>query len=177
MSSFISASKSDVGVVRSNNEDFCMAYPEKNVWLLADGVGGHDAGEVASELACKTILEQIETNHSIEESILTAHQTILDAPNHGKGKAGMATTIVVVAMDDDCCRISWVGDSRAYLIDKDHCEQLTVDHSLVQKLIESGNITAAEAATHPSKHVVYQVLGMPRCLYPKSGQHQPCASQ
>jgi protein phosphatase len=160
MANYESISISDTGVVRSNNEDYVLASPEYERWILADGVGGHEAGEVASELACNTIMHALFDNYPVQDAIMMAHDAIIDGIQKGIGQAGMATTIVVSVMDKDICHIFWVGDSRAYLIDKIGCSQLTVDHSLVQQLVDNGSITPEEAAVHPSKNIVYQVLGM-----------------
>ncbi len=160
MSTFLSAALSDIGTSRSNNEDYVLSAPAENIWVLADGVGGHDAGEIASELACTTIMENLTKNRSIEDAIIAAHQAILSAPSQGIGKKGMASTIVVLVADEGQCKISWVGDSRAYHLSSSSCEQLTKDHSLVQRLVDSGDISESEAQVHPSKNVVLQVLGM-----------------
>ena len=160
MSDFESFALTDIGVARTNNEDYVLCAPEQGKWVLADGVGGHEAGEIASELACATIMDALFSNFSAEDSILSAHHAIIEGIDAGVGKKGMATTVVLMLAAVDTCHIYWVGDSRAYLIDKIGCSQLTVDHSLVQKLIESGSITQEEAVVHPSINVVYQVLGM-----------------
>lgn len=160
MSTFLSAARSDVGTSRSNNEDYVLSAPAENIWILADGVGGHDAGEIASEIACHTIMDKLSKNRSVEEAIISGHQAILSAPSQGKGKKGMASTVVLFIADESKGQISWVGDSRAYKISSSSCEQLTKDHSLVQRLVDTGKITESEAQVHPSKNVVLQVLGM-----------------
>jgi len=160
MTKYISAALSDVGVSRSNNEDYVIAAPKQNFWVLADGVGGHDAGEIASELACQVIARDMTAGVGVDQAILNAHQSILTAVAQGVGKANMATTIVVLAVDQNDCRVSWVGDSRAYLVNTGFCRQVTRDHSYVQRLIDAGEITPKQAREHPYKNVVLQVLGM-----------------
>lgn len=160
MSEYESFAITDIGVARKNNEDYILGSSEEKRWILADGVGGHEAGEIASELACTTIMNALDKNVPADEAILKAHKTIIRGVEQGIGKPGMATTIVVMVAVADVSHIFWVGDSRAYLIDKIGCSLLTSDHSLVQRLVDAGSITPEEAAVHPSKNVVYQVLGM-----------------
>lgn len=154
------AAKSDVGCHRSNNEDSFIAAPEMNLWVLADGVGGQDAGEVASDIACRVIRDAVSEGVNLEGAIHRAHDAILAAPEEGHGRPGMASTVVALRVDGDRFQVSWVGDSRCYLWSHDRgLEQISRDHSLVQRLLEEQHITEEEAAKHPGRNVVLQALG------------------
>ncbi|WP_372749506.1 PP2C family serine/threonine-protein phosphatase [Litorivivens sp.] len=154
------AAKSDVGCRRSNNEDSFSAVPELNLWVLADGVGGHDAGEVASDIACRVIRESVAQGVGLEDAIHKAHDAILAAPANGQGRPGMASTVVALQVEKDGFHVSWVGDSRCYLWSRERgLEQISRDHSLVQRLLEEQHITEEEAGSHPGRNVVLQALG------------------
>jgi len=154
------AAKSDVGCHRSNNEDNFAAAPELNLWVLADGVGGQDAGEVASDIACRVIRQAVSAGVGLEDAIHQAHDAILAAPQEGQGRPGMASTVVALQVDGNRYQVSWVGDSRCYLWSRDRgLEQVSRDHSLVQRLLEEQHITEEEAAKHPGRNVVLQALG------------------
>lgn len=154
-----SGAQTDVGCDRENNEDSFLCADDKKLWLVADGMGGHDCGEVASDLAKNAILDNYAEIATLEESIHKAHQTIKDAASKGIGKEGMGTTVVVLVVERDNYKISWVGDSRAYLIDGDGFRQISKDHSYVQKLVDMGKITKEEAEFFPNKNVITQALG------------------
>lgn len=153
------AAKSDLGHDRENNEDQFLALPEQMVWVLADGVGGQDAGEVASELVCKRIGDELSANHSLESAIQLAHDDILNAPSQGVGKPGMASTVVALQVHDHAYQISWVGDSRAYLWGHDRLVQISRDQSLVQRLVDEGVISVDEAFDHPRRNMLLQAIG------------------
>ena len=154
------AARSDVGCSRSNNEDNFAAAPEHSLWILADGVGGHDAGEVASEIACQVIREQVASGQDMEAAIVAAHQAILAAPEQGQGRPGMASTVVALRVAETRFEIAWVGDSRCYLWSEQRgLEQISRDHSLVQRLLEEQHINEEEAASHPGRNIVLQALG------------------
>jgi len=161
------AAKTDLGNQRENNEDAFLARAQHGLWILADGVGGLDAGEIASDIACKSIADAVIAGESVEDAIQSAHRDIIDAPTTGVGQRGMASTIVVLLVHGDTYQISWVGDSRAYLWgsggDRQNAElkQLSKDQSLVQRLLDEGVITAEQAVDHPRKNLVLQALGQP----------------
>ncbi len=152
------------GNVRNNNEDAFLADADAGLWVVADGMGGHEAGEVASEITIKTITSCINQGASLPEAIQRAHRAILMAGQRGKGARGMGSTVVAVHSDSSHYQIAWVGDSRAYLWTRtgEHTgtlQQLTTDHSYVQMLVQAGAITASEADTHPDRNVITQCLG------------------
>ena len=154
------AANSDLGHGRENNEDYFLAFPERCLWILADGVGGHEAGEIASKLACEVIAREVVGGSNLEGAICAAHKAILEASPRGAGRLGMASTVVVLLVDGSNYQISWVGDSRCYVWSR-HRElrQLTRDHSLVQCLVDDGVISKDQAVNHPRKNIVTQVLG------------------
>jgi len=149
----------DVGCVRELNEDTLFCNEE--LWLVADGMGGHACGEVASQLAAQTIAEEFSRSKKLPEAIEAAHKRIIDAAKSGNGQFGMGTTVVAVTSDDSEYQVSWVGDSRAYLWDshRSRLTQLSEDHSLMVRLIKSGLISAEDAKVHPQRHMITQCLG------------------
>jgi serine/threonine protein phosphatase PrpC len=155
------------GLLRDNNEDTYLCLPEAGLWLVADGMGGHEAGEVASAIVRDTVAQKIKTNPNSELglSIQTAHKAILDSAAIGIGAIGMGSTVVALKSRDKHFQIAWVGDSRAYLWTPDHnggqLERLSVDHSYVQMLVDKGAISPEEAEIHPEKNIITQCLGMP----------------
>jgi protein phosphatase len=148
----------DVGRVRDHNEDNYIALPEKGLWVVADGMGGHAAGEVASAIAVECIASRAGEGMPLQEAIEAAHRAILDAGRQGQGTPGMGCTVVALRLNGIEYEVAWVGDSRAYLIG-DALYRLTRDHSFVQQLIDSGAISEADARVHPQRSVITQALG------------------
>jgi PPM family protein phosphatase len=156
-----SAQATDVGCVRELNED--SLYSGENLWLVADGMGGHACGEVASEIATNTIVEEFGRHKKIVSAIKKAHKAILSGVEKGLGQAGMGTTVVALASMRNQYEVAWVGDSRAYLWDsqREKLTQISEDHSLVVRLVKSGLLSPEEAETHPQRHMITQCLGSP----------------
>lgn len=148
-----------VGCVRNNNEDCFLARPEASLWLVADGMGGAAAGEVASGIVRDTVLQSVNHGEELEASIQTAHEAVIRAVEEQVGEAGMGSTVVALQSQGSNARIAWVGDSRAYRWRDGELEQLTRDHSYVQSLIDAGIIDAEDAENHPQKNVITQSLG------------------
>ncbi|MEZ4599574.1 MAG: Stp1/IreP family PP2C-type Ser/Thr phosphatase [Syntrophotaleaceae bacterium] len=155
---YITGHATDVGRVRDHNEDNYIVLPEKGLWLVADGMGGHAAGEVASAIAVKCITGKVGEKMSLAMAIEAAHQAIIKAGRNGEGTPGMGCTIVALQMSGCDYEIAWVGDSRAYLWNG-VLRPLTRDHSFVQQLIDSGAISEEEARVHPQRSVITQALG------------------
>lgn len=154
----------DVGLQRSNNEDCILSDARLGLWLVADGMGGHAAGEVASEITRNVIRQCIADGLTLKEAINKAHQAVLAAAKEGAGRYGMGSTVVALHALKNRFQIAWVGDSRAYLwSNRNHdgygLQQLTIDHSYVQMLYQSGIISAEEMAKHPDRNVITQCLG------------------
>jgi len=152
------AARTDVGKIREHNEDCYCVNQDLGLYVVADGMGGHASGEVASEIAVNAIEQQIMQGNSLAEAIEVAHLAILKGVETGAGKPGMGTTVVAVQLQDNAYTLAWVGDSRAYLWDG-VISQISKDHSLVQMLLDSRQITQAEARVHPRKNIIYQNLG------------------
>ena len=157
------SSATDKGLCRGNNEDTVLSIPEKGLWLVADGMGGHEAGEVASAIVRDTVEENINRGKSLSEAIQQAHFAVLRAVNEGIGAAGMGSTVVAISSQNQAYEVAWIGDSRAYLWSKrpdgGNLEQLTTDHSYVQMLLASGIIGEDEVENHPDKNVITQCIG------------------
>ena len=161
-------SKTHKGLVRKKNEDSCYA-PEHNngfVAVVADGMGGHNAGEVASQIVIQTIRESLETKRpeSITEedvklAMALANKRVWDQANTDDSQKGMGSTATLAVFTGKKTIIGHVGDSRAYLFRGRMLEQLTKDHSYVQILIESGYITDEEALHHPHRNIITRAIG------------------
>jgi serine/threonine protein phosphatase PrpC len=154
------------GLMRDNNEDCFLSQPEHGLWLVADGMGGHEAGEVASAIVRDTIDRETQENPnaSLLDTIQHAHATILTSAANGIGAPGMGSTVVALKSNSENYQVAWVGDSRAYLWtptrEGGRLERLSTDHSYVQMLVETGVIRAEEAESHPEKNIITQCLGM-----------------
>lgn len=165
MTSWRSASATHVGLVREANED--AVYVDDRLALVADGMGGHAAGEVASELAISIYQQHLTRDPSLTglaEGLTHANQSILDDARAHPEREGMGTTLAGVALIpyDTGRAVAWVniGDSRLYLIRDGRAQQVTEDHSVAEEWVRQGRITKAEAAVHPRRHQLTRVLGM-----------------
>ncbi|MGD8176525.1 PP2C family protein-serine/threonine phosphatase [Marinimicrobium sp. ARAG 43.8] len=151
----------NAGHRRDNNEDALLSLPENGLWVVADGMGGHEAGEVASAIVRDTLLDQ--RHNSLTQAIQSSHQAVLEAAANGEGAPGMGSTIVALRSHKGEYEVAWVGDSRAYLwthtADGGRLERLTTDHSYVQMLLASGAIAEEEVEHHPDKNIITQCLG------------------
>lgn len=162
----------DVGVVRQNNEDAIAFEPSQGVAILADGMGGHNAGEVASHLAVETVQRSLTngTSHNGTEALAYAEE--LEAAVHKANTAvyerskliadcsGMGTTLVVACFHRDQLHFANVGDSRLYLYRGGALSQLTRDHSLVAEMVERGFMSAEEAISSPQKNIITRAVGL-----------------
>lgn len=153
-------SRTDVGCVRDHNEDSLVVAPP--LFVVADGMGGHAAGEVASEIAVRVLSDRAPEHPDSEElgrAVQAANHAILKAAHEGRGREGMGTTCTAAMLEGERLIIAQVGDSRAYLLHRGRLQQLTRDHSLVADLVEAGQITAEEARVHPQRSVITRALG------------------
>lgn len=148
-----------VGLRREHNEDTYYADAELGLWLVADGMGGHENGEVASALARDTLVQQIEKGETLARAIQIADEEIIQHSNRRTQALPMGTTIAAIRVKDDAFEVAWVGDSRVYLWDGE-LKQVSQDHSYVRELIEQGAISPEQARTHPHRNVVTQALGV-----------------
>ncbi|MFW0895852.1 protein phosphatase 2C domain-containing protein [Gardnerella sp. Marseille-Q9179] len=157
---------SDVGTVRSNNQD--SAFAGEHLAAICDGMGGHAGGDTASTIAIRSLahIEQDSRPHDVktvssmmETSIMAAHDAIVGKAKRERRLAGMGTTVTAVTLVKGYWVLAHLGDSRAYLLSDNHLMRMTTDHSYVQHLIDTGHITPEEARNHPQRNVVMRVLG------------------
>ncbi|MEX2179385.1 MAG: Stp1/IreP family PP2C-type Ser/Thr phosphatase [Gemmatimonadaceae bacterium] len=166
------AAKTDVGMIRSGNEDnFAVDVPvngTRGIFIVADGMGGHAAGEVASEMAVQIVLREIKdiarvsddgATSTLGESLRLANRAIHDRTITEVDKQGMGTTASVLVLSDARYLIGQVGDSRVYLLRDGALKQLTKDHSYVQEQVDLGNLTAEQARYHPYSNVITRCVG------------------
>ena len=156
----------DVGQVRSVNQDSAMA--NDSLWVVADGMGGHRGGEVASAIVAGYFvsIDSIDTVNELHDAVVTTNDLIRSKGDADADLANMGTTLVAMGVlpvtdDDDSLRFAAanVGDSRLYLFENGELSQVSTDHSLVAELIRAGQITEQEAAVHPQRNVVTRALG------------------
>lgn len=157
--SVVFAAQSVAGQVRTHNEDALVCRPDLGLWALADGMGGHERGEVASALALEELVGAVQQGEELFAAVHAAHLAITAAAQPVAGGAGMGSTLVVVRLDGDEFELAWVGDSRAYRIGSEHIEQLSHDHSWVQVMVDAGQMSTEEAREHPRRNVIVQCLG------------------
>ncbi|MBB5883911.1 serine/threonine-protein phosphatase [Xanthomonas sp. LMG 8992] len=149
-----------VGLRRDLNEDTYYGDHELGLWLVADGMGGHACGEVASALAREAILREVRGGTALAQAIRIADEEIIRASQRRNDTLPMGTTVVAARVQGNRFEVAWVGDSRAYLWRDGKLAQLSQDHSYVQELIAQGALTAEQARAHPHRNVVTQALGV-----------------
>lgn len=158
--------RSDVGCVRSHNEDsYLVASP---LFAVCDGMGGHAAGEVASSIAVETIAKmapKAADPAQLGAAIEAANAAVIEAAVNGLGKPGMGCTATAAYLDGTSLAIAHVGDSRAYLVHEGTLIRVTRDHSYVEELVDAGEITADEARVHPNRSVITRALGSDPAMY------------
>jgi protein phosphatase len=150
---------SHVGLRRELNEDTYYGDAELGLWLVADGMGGHEFGEVASALARDAVVREVRAGRPLAEAIRRADEDIIKHSRQRAESLPMGTTMVALRIVDHRFELAWVGDSRAYLWNG-QLRQLSSDHSYVQELIDQGAITTEQARAHPHRNVVTQALGV-----------------
>ena len=183
---------SDVGRKRKGNEDSLFVNPEQNLFVVADGMGGHAAGEVASRVAVESINEFVCLTSGDEEitwpfgldqnmsydgnrlktAVRYANRKVLEAMKERAEYEGMATTVAAVLVDGEEANLAHVGDSRVYLFRAAALEQLTSDHSWVNEQLQSGVISPDQARSHPLRNVVTRALGGKPDLQVDMQQHK-----
>lgn len=153
-------SRTEIGHVREHNEDSLVVMPP--LFAVADGMGGHEAGEVASEIAISTLAE-LAPDHAdasaLAQAVMAANLNVIKAPREGIGREGMGTTLTAAILEKERLLIAQVGDSRAYLLHQGSLQQLTRDHSLMADMIEAGQLTEEEARVHPNRSVITRAIG------------------
>lgn len=172
----------DVGQVRRRNEDEVRILPEAGAAILADGMGGHQAGDVASRLAIEVIAEELAKHEQADEQLLNewievANQAIRGVASSHSEYRGMGATVVITLCRDDRLLYSHVGDSRLYRLWNNSLHQLTEDHTLVQQYINEGMISSAEGKTWAGRNLLTRALGIEDTVSPTSGRATLCAGQ
>ncbi|GEK83600.1 PP2C family protein-serine/threonine phosphatase [Frigoribacterium faeni] len=159
-----SAALSNVGKIRSNNQD--SGYAGTRLFVVADGMGGHAGGDVASAIAIRRIRETDkqytspgDAEFALQSSLIAANQLLAETVFEHQELTGMGTTVSAMLRVGDSMAIAHIGDSRIYLWREGELSQITADHTFVQRLVDSGRITAEEAAVHPRRSVLMRVLG------------------
>lgn len=163
--------KSSTGVLRTNNEDSCFVIPSHDVYVVADGVGGNNSGEIASQTAVRLIAEYVDRNpieqcrepeeiyDYLEQCLIEANREIYTMGRENEENRGMATTAVVAYIRDNTAYLANIGDSRAYLFHRGKLTQITEDHTYVNELLKRGVITTKEAENHRQRNVITRALG------------------
>lgn len=152
-------SRTDIGCIRERNEDSLVVSPP--LFSVADGMGGHAAGDVASEVAVRTLQSKAPDSADVDalgEAVIAANHAVINEARRA-GLQGMGTTMTAVIVDGDRLAIAHVGDSRAYLLHHGKLQQLTRDHSLMADMIEAGRLTPEEARHHPNRSIITRALG------------------
>lgn len=161
----------DVGKKRYGNEDFLFASDKKtgvlpNLFIVADGMGGHNAGEVASELAVEAIVEHLrdcsdmDSKKALKDAINIANKKVYELSCSKPDMSGMGTTLVACAIMDGYALIASIGDSRAYLFSNNVLTQITTDHTVVAEMLKIGSISKLAAKTHPKRHMLTRAIGV-----------------
>ena len=162
------AARTDVGLIRSGNEDNYMMIPDRGIFVVADGMGGHAAGEVASEMAVRGVTHDLgslkgvaldEAVSRMTAAIRAANAAIFERTLIEHDKRGMGTTATVLTLQGGRYLIGHVGDSRGYLLRDGALHQLTKDHSYVQEQVDAGYLTPEQARTHPYSNVITRCVG------------------
>lgn len=160
----------DIGTVRKMNQDFVYASDQPvgilpNLYIVADGMGGHAAGDYASRCAVETMVDYIENASSggpvtlLGSALAQANRKVMEKALSDRSMEGMGTTLVAAVVQNDCLYVANVGDSRLYLID-DRLEQITRDHSLVEEMVRAGELRREDARLHPDKNVITRAVGV-----------------
>ena len=164
---------SNKGKVRGNNEDYFHIPKEENdikLFIVADGMGGENAGEVASCLAVSSIALHILSNYQdthdipllLRQAINSANKTVYQTAKSDKNYNHMGTTVVCAIVKNNVVYVANVGDSRCYLVNENNLQQISIDHSFVQEMIDKGLLSVDEAKNHPNKNLITRAIGVDR---------------
>lgn len=175
---FRAFSQSDIGLIRKSNEDACRCgtFSQNAAWaVVCDGMGGVNGGNVASNTAVAKISETMLSGYhegmnsnAIRElialAVTQANEAVHNMAGNDVSLTGMGTTVVAVIISDSLIHVAHAGDSRAYLISADEIHRLTTDHSMVQEMVDKGDLTEQQARTHPQKNIITRALGVEASL-------------
>ena len=160
----------DVGQLRDMNQDYCYTSENPvgnlpNLFIVADGMGGHNAGDYASKCTTETVVNEIQNSFEknptiiIKKAIKTANAKIRKEASEHENLFGMGTTLVTATIIGKYLQVSNIGDSRLYLLNKDGLRQITEDHSLVEEMIRLGGLSREDARLHPDKNIITRAIG------------------
>lgn len=164
---------SNKGKVRGNNEDF-FHIPSKDdnikLFVVADGMGGENAGEVASSLAVSSVAIHVKEHYNdvndvpllLRQALNSANKVVYETSKTDKNYKNMGTTVVCAIIKDGICYVANVGDSRCYIVTENTLEQISVDHSFVQEMVDKGLLSIDEAKNHPNKNMITRAIGVER---------------
>jgi protein phosphatase len=179
----------DVGLVRTSNQDAYALENTLGLWVIADGMGGHAGGSIASQLAIQSVVDHVQKSYGLfssnpgknvaciellQQAVATGDAAIRHQVSNNPELEGMGTTVVIALLCPDPSThlaIAHVGDSRAYLIRNGAIRSLTTDHSFVQRLLTEGQITAEEATNHPNQNLLLRALGAEKQSTPDVSLH------
>lgn len=147
------------GLVREHNEDSYAEDLAHGLWVVADGVGGNGHGEIASQMAVQSIERQLRQGAPVDDAIEKANDVLTEVIEQNPEYTHMATTVVACKFEAGHYELSWVGDSRAYLINSAGIEQLTSDHNMANALVEQGALSREQGESHKGQHELTQALG------------------
>lgn len=165
------SSDTNVGMVRTVNEDSIMQNPESGIWAVADGMGGYEAGDVASNMIVTSLAEIKKCENldtfvdSIEDKIIDTNQRILEYSQIMHDGRMLGSTVVTLLIKGQVGVCLWAGDSRLYMLRNNQLQQLSRDHSHVQELLDQGAITAEDAINHPDGNVITRAVGTSEELF------------
>ncbi|HEV2017242.1 MAG TPA: Stp1/IreP family PP2C-type Ser/Thr phosphatase [Gemmatimonadaceae bacterium] len=165
------AARTDVGRVRKGNEDslHASANPYRGLFIVADGMGGHAAGEIASEMAVEIVshdlsdlndLDSADSHDRVARSLRDANRAVFERTRTERDKLGMGSTVSALLLSETRYVVGHVGDSRIYIVRDGEMHQLTKDHSLVQEQVDAGLLTPEQARRHPQSNVITRCIGM-----------------
>ena len=166
--------KSVIGMCRTKNEDAIYisdeSFPIKNLFIVADGMGGYNGGEIASDTAINAFLEYVKKQPErkkkkteildlLVEGVSASNRVVYQKSRESEEFAEMGTTFIVATVQENKLFVAYVGDSRVYILRGDTLRQITTDHSYVMELVKMGNITIEEAAVHPQRNIITRAVG------------------
>jgi protein phosphatase len=163
--SWVSTAITDTGKMRKLNEDSMLDQPEIGLWVVADGMGGHSAGEMASQMIVSSldkVSEGAELKHiinDIEDSLIEVNRSLIDKANELQKRTTIGSTVVVMLAYDKYCTYIWAGDSRLYRLRDGDLRQMTTDHSQVELYVQKGLISREETAIHPHGNMITRAVG------------------
>lgn len=160
------AGLSDVGRIRTHNEDAVLLSPP--LFAVADGLGGHQAGEIASTIAIEALMANAPRRadaKSLGRAVRAANQEVIEAAREGYGRSGMGTTLTAAIVEGTHIAVAHVGDSRAYVYHDGILEPITFDHSMVADMVRQGTLTEQEAREHPQRSIITRALGSDPNMY------------